>query len=154
MGALFQNPVAAFGTGFVSHFLLDMVPHEQSDDLILEYPKYQDKNSPTVKRRTILSLIDLLIVGITIWLAWIIAGTTTNQVQVFIILFSGITGGLLPDCIVMLTFFLDNTFMKWYFDMHNKIHFVISGVSVPRTFSALYQAALSILCIYLTQLLF
>jgi len=143
-GALLKNPAAAFAAGFIAHFLLDMVPHENKNDIITDYPKSKMPETGTLKRRSIISSTDLIIVlGITVW-SWIISGHAADKAAVFIPIFFGIAGGIMPDVIVMLAFFLDNPFLRWYFRLHNELHFFISSVSVPYPVSLTYQGALTV----------
>jgi len=152
IGTLSPDPIAAFSAGFVSHFFLDMVPHEKSEDLILEYPDHQIRNSTVVKRRTFFSIFDLFFTAVIVIIAWFLSARKPDSMGIFWVLLSGIIGGLLPDCVVILTFFLDNRFMRLYFKFHVKIHFIFSSVSVSNFVSILYQIIL--ICIFITASIF
>ena len=147
LASVIPNPAAAFGAGFISHFVLDMIPHEQKDDLILEYPGDTNSEIKAIKRRTLISIADILLTLAIIWYAWTISINT----GVFVLIFAGITGALLPDVILMGVFKFDNRFLRWYFDINNKLHFVISKVSIPRYISIVYQGILCLFFMFLAQ---
>ena len=150
LGALMPHPVAAFAAGVASHAILDMIPHEPEDDLILDYPGSPGSSNKSVRRRVIVSSFDLAFAVLLVFLSWFFSLKGQNQSGLFIGMISGIAGGLLPDCIIVLTFFMNNRFLRWYFDLHNKIHFVISRSSVPRTVSVAYQFGLVGLFVFST----
>lgn len=152
LGALMPHPVAAFTAGVASHALLDMIPHEHEDDLILDYPGTSGSSNGSIRRRVFVSSFDLAIAILLILSSWFLSLRGQNQSGLFIGMMSGITGGLLPDFIIVITFFMNNRFLRWYFDLHNKIHFVISRLSVPRTVSVAYQFGLVGLFVYLTYI--
>jgi len=147
IGTVVQNPAAAFAASAFSHFLLDMIPHETSDDLILEYPAQYTQPAKKIKRRTIISAVDSFFVIVLIIIARTLSGTTPGQPLLFITMLCGIFGGLLPDGILILTFRLDTKLLRWYFNLHNNMHFVISRVDVPRYASIIYQFFLCVIFI-------
>lgn len=152
MGTLFPHPIAAFAAGLASHAVLDMIPHEPAEDRIHTYPKDGEHSSSTVRRRVSISVVDLLGAFCIIISCWFLSNIVTNQPDIFTGMISGIFGGLLPDCIIILTFFLDNRFLRWFFNVHYRIHFTISSVAVPRKLSIVYQILLSCILIIVSYL--
>lgn len=150
LGAVIPNPPGAFIAGVAAHVVLDMIPHEPEKDLILSYPADGKHSRETVLRRIVISTVDLSVALAIIVLSWFFSRTGSSQPGTFVAMTAGIAGSLLPDCIIMLTFFRDNRFLRWFFDVHNRIHFVISRVSVPRTVSVVYQVLLSCIMVLIT----
>lgn len=150
LGVLMPHPVAAFTAGLASHAILDMIPHEHEDDLILDYPGTSGSSNGSVRRRVIISSFDLAIAILLIISCWFLSLKGQDQPGLFIGMMSGIAGGLLPDFIIVMTFIMNNWFLRWYFDLHNKIHFVITRLSVPRIVSVVYQFGLVGLFVFLT----
>lgn len=147
IGVVAPYPPLAFSAGVVSHALLDIIPHEHKDDLITTYPKDSKESGGALKRKIIVSVFDLACTLGIIVFCWKIGRSMPERPEILIGMLSGIAGGLFPDCLNMLSFFTDNRFQRWYFDLHNKIHFVLSRVSVPRTVAIGYQVLLS--CLFL-----
>ena len=148
LGILFPYPAAAFAAGVASHAVLDAIPHEPAEDLILTYPKDRQHDNTAVRRRIIISSIDIGCALEIIAVSWIFSRQCFDQTGLFTGMIAGIAGGLLPDCIVVLTFFLDNRFLRWYFELHNRIHFVIVKVHVPRIISIMYQMLLTCILVF------
>ena len=148
VGAIVQQPAAAFAGGFISHFLLDMVPHEPPEDLILTYPRDNAHDKQTVRKKTIVSLFDLAGMAVVVYFALELAPSGEDFLRTIPSIAAGITGGILPDAVILLTFFFDNTFLRRFFDFHNGIHCIVSGIRVSNTVSAVYQLILSGMLVY------
>ncbi|MFC1563300.1 hypothetical protein ACFL6G_00125 [candidate division KSB1 bacterium] len=154
LGVVFPNPAVSFTAGFVSHFVLDMIPHEHKSDLILEYPT-KGKGSPPPKRRVITFFIDLAIVGMICLMGWYLSGRSGNdQLILFIPVFAGISGSVIPDFVLITVYQWDNKFLRWYFEINNRLHFIIPHSSIPRKISITYQVIISIVFLYLGWIFF
>ena len=143
LGIVFQQPAAAFIGGVASHFLLDIVPHEPPEDLILTYPKDKSPDKQTVRKRTRASLFDLAGLAAVIVLSLNLFGRGESGINYYSGILSGITGGVIPDVVIVSTFFLDNKFLRWFFDFHNKLHLLIPGIRVSNGVTTIYQLILS-----------
>jgi hypothetical protein len=148
VGVLVQQPAVAFTGSVVTHFLLDMVPHEPPEDLILTYPRDNTHDKHTVRKRTIVSFFDLIGLAIVVYFAMKLALSGEDFHSTITGVAAGITGSIFPDAVIVLTFFFDNAFLRRYFDFHNKIHCVVSGMRVSNIVSAVYQVILSGVLIY------
>lgn len=151
LSTMMPNPFAAGAAGIISHFILDMIPHEQSDDLIIEYPRYRRPDAATMKRKTRVGVADLVGAALIYLTAWLLIQEQPDGWGRFLILSAGIGGSVLPDFILILTFYSDNRFLRLYFKLNNTIHFIISRVSVKRIVSASYQLLLIILFVCLAD---
>ncbi|MCP4726884.1 MAG: hypothetical protein GY863_17725 [bacterium] len=150
IGMIIQEPAAAFAAGMVSHFALDMIPHEHKDDLVMEYPT-KDGGSPPPRRRVIAFFFDLAIVGaITLFGWWMCGSKNGSQINSFIPIFAAISGSTIPDFVLITVYQWDNKFLRWYFEVNNRIHFIIPHSSIPRTISISYQVLLSILLVFIS----
>jgi len=152
IGVLLPHPAAAFAAGVASHAVLDMIPHEPAEDRINTYPKDGEHSSSTIRRRISINLFDLVGVFCVIILGWFLSNLVPAKPDIFTGMIFGIVGSLLPDCIIMLTFFLDSRFLRWFFSVHYRIHFVISHVSVPQKLSIAYQLLFSCILIIISYL--
>ncbi len=148
IGIVIQQPAISFTAAFISHFILDAIPHEHKDDLVMDYPE-KDGSSPPPKRRVIAFFIDLAIVAaITGFGWWLFRDMGIERIDAFVPLFTGIAGSTIPDFVLITVYQWDNRFLRWYFDINNRIHFIIPHSSIPRKISLSYQIMLSIICIY------
>ncbi len=146
IGTVINNPIGAFAGGVVSHFLLDIIPHDHKDDLILEYPKNLAKNNTTVKRRIVLSLMDLFLVILVVIYGWYLS-SEMESLRILINILCAVAGSTVPDFVLLFTFKYDNKFLRWYFEAHNKLHFIFP-VSVPRVLSGIGQLNLTAVFLY------
>ncbi len=106
------DPITAFLFGFISHLLIDMVPH---GDAVL-YTKYKH----TSHKKTSIAYVTIdAIVGILL-VIWIYTALPTKSILARSM---GITGGILPDLlvglgeVVRLRFF--KAFTRFHFYFHN-----------------------------------
>ncbi len=85
-----QNPALAFAGGFISHFLLDFIPHgdEKVGELIMSHKA----------KFIFVAGVDL---AITTCLTVLMVATASDFGRSPVVLFFGITGAVLPDFISM-----------------------------------------------------
>lgn len=88
-----KDPYAVFGWSFLSHFVLDFIPH--GDENI--YHDHEWKILKKFKRPVLINLVDLL--GLTGLIIWAISnsGDTTSKLMMI-----GIIGSILPDFLTYL----------------------------------------------------
>ena len=117
-----NNIWLAFSLGFLSHFLLDMIPHGDNT-LVKEKFKFSDNEIRLLKR---LTGTDVLIMGVMllslyltghlpdIWLAaWAVAGT------------------ILPDFLQGIYVLTKTKLLEKYFSIHWNLHYALKGLTVP-----------------------
>lgn len=90
IGHSINNPYAVFGLSFVSHFVLDFIPHGDEN---LSHD-YEWKVEKRYRRAILINLVDLAALGaVSIW-AFQHPGLAASRLMVI-----GILGGILPDFI-------------------------------------------------------
>jgi hypothetical protein len=125
IGQQINNPILAFALGFVSHFILDMIPHGDQD-WIDEY-----KSDQKAKVRKIISIVALDAIVLVILLVsryFYYENSITSSLSIT----SGILGSLLPDFLVVCHELSDKLFKNFY-----RFHFIIHDlikVKQPTTF--------------------
>ena len=125
----------AFIFGFLSHFILDMIPH--GDDVAA---------SPTDKRGLYLIVASDLMVGFFLmlfWLKWI----TPQNSQALIL---GMFGAALPDGLWGIYEQWKIKGLAWFYKLHNYIHRLFS-YPISRKKALLGQIAIIILASYLLK---
>lgn len=110
IGVLFGNPIAGFFLGFLSHHILDSLPHFDQGSLYISKDqgpawvgaKYEEAKKFKVRRDWIILFIDM---GITSALSLYILANLNLKLWLLFIL--GATGGLLPDILDVSPFWRD-----------------------------------------------
>lgn len=116
IGQQVNNPVLAFILSFVSHFVLDMIPHGDQD-WIDEYKG--DQRSKVTKIITIV-VVDIVIL-ITLFVSrFYFLGSFTPNLSIAM----GIIGAILPDFLVGCHELSDRLFKKFY-QFHFWVHDLI-----------------------------
>lgn len=134
IGRASPNPIIAFLGGFISHFLMDMVPHGDSN----LYDNYQNKQH--VKRALAYVTIDAIAT------AYLIIGIReTHRFDDGLNVSAGIFGGLLPDLLIGFYNILKPKWLLWF---HN-LHFFFHNYVVSRKRDVSFAAGLSLQIIIL-----
>ncbi|MBU1146043.1 hypothetical protein KKD80_00640 [Patescibacteria group bacterium] len=116
IGQQINNPLLAFILSFVSHFVLDLVPHGDQD-WIDEYKG--DQKSKVVKIIMIVAVDIVILLGLLVSRFYFIDSFATG-----LSIASGIIGGLLPDFLVG-CHELSNRLFKKFYRFHFWIHDLI-----------------------------
>lgn len=127
IGQQINNPVLAFVLAFISHFILDVIPHGDHD-WIEEY-KGGQKN----KARKIVSIVIIdIIVLITLLISKFYFKSFTPNFPII----AGVVGGVLPDFLVGCHELSDKLFKRFY-----RLHFVVHDLLKfkPSTASGLFM---------------
>lgn len=136
LSILTTNPLIAFILGFISHFILDAIPH--GDEHIDQWTtKYSFK-----QRIAVIALIDF---GV----ASFILGTALPELIIakpLIILF-GMAGGVMPDIIQGIVLGQSNFLAKTYTKIHLWFH-KLSQIKIPLSYGLLLQGLILCLLIY------
>jgi hypothetical protein len=104
IGQKIANPFLAVILAFLSHYLLDSIPH-------IEYAKIDSK----IRRRDIILVATDLLTGILLIIIF-----AKHQPVIYICAFFAI----LPDLIYASSFFRINKFIKTHEKIHNGVHFL------------------------------
>lgn len=143
IGSKISSPIVVFFMSFLSHYLLDMLPHHEYDIARIKHKKTE------LNRKFFIALSKIIIdfsVGllIALWFIW-------NKPYFFMAVF-GIFSSLLPDGLLFLYWnYPDNRLLKFFAKPHNDCHFfknspVWLGLSVEAivSFATIFFLAYSI----------
>lgn len=111
IGRAAPDPVTAFLGGFLSHFLMDMVPHGDAH----LYESYQNNQ----KVKTALAYVTLDAV-LTVYL--ILGIREAHQFDDGMNVSAGIVGGLLPDLLIGFYNLFKPKWLDWFHDLHFFFH--------------------------------
>lgn len=134
IGHAVGNPVVAFVGGFISHFLIDMIPH--GDTGISD-------NFRVHKRRQKQAVAYVLVDGV-VALFFVLLLANTRDIDSMRTFTWGIVGGVLPDLIVGLYEITKTPLLRWFNTMHFFFHdyFVKRRGEVPLYYALLAQVVL------------
>ncbi len=114
-----NNPLITFLAAFGSHFLLDIIPHGDSDWM----EEYQSKNKTSkIKRIITIIIVDVFALMALFFIAYFHYKKMGSGLNVFV----GILGAVLPDMIVGLyesTKTIGKRFCRLHFLFHDLLRF-------------------------------
>lgn len=115
IGTFTGNPLLAFIGGFVSHLILDMIPH--GDESIKKWKLFK-----TARRRiAAAAFLDLL--GVMAVLVFIVNYADWRLLP---LLFMGAAGGVAPDALWGFHEMTGTPLLKWYRTWHSKGHDILT----------------------------
>ena len=125
LGATTQNYFLAAIFGFVSHYILDVIPHWDSYLSPKFYVKAEAEDGKFIKEKFFWKeagkiVIDILI-GLGLLFIFLKNLSYINITAVFISVFFGI----LPDPLQLFYLMTKWRFIKWNFDFHEFVHYLI-----------------------------
>jgi hypothetical protein len=134
IGHTVGTPFLAFIFGFISHFLIDVIPH--GDTGLAD--NYRVRK---VKRKTALAYV--MVDGIFA-LFFVLMLANTRNIEMMNAYTWGIVGGVLPDLIVGLYEITKTPLLKWFNTLHFAFHdfFVKRKGDVPLYYAILAQVVL------------
>jgi len=139
LGEFAPNPIAAFGLGFLSHFVLDMFPH--GDRMIGN----ETKRTGRAKRFYWLLAFDA-VAGIVIFFPAFALGRFDRPWFAYL----GLLGGLLPDLIVAIpeyALYVKKEYrvrLRWFYRFHVYVHdrIIRAFDTMPLRIGIAFQAVL------------
>lgn len=142
IGLAVNQPITGFALGFISHFLLDIIPH--GDTKLSETHLSKDKSS--LGAYTYVALDNVIAIYLLL--------TAINLVNKEYIwaLSMGVAGSILPDVLVGIYEASKKKIAKGFYRMHLKIHNLISGKvgDIPLVVGVGYQVvAITLLLSYI-----
>ncbi len=138
IGQQINNPILAFILAFVSHFILDVIPHGDHD-WIEEY-----KGGQKAKARKIVSIV---VIDVLVLLALLISKFYFKSFTPNLPIVAGVAGGLLPDFLVGCHELSDKLFKRFY-----RLHFVVHDLLKfkPSTASGLFMQVIVLVALLFT----
>lgn len=136
IGQQVNNPILAFVLGFISHFVLDMIPHGDQDWI----EEYKSDQKSKAKKIICIVAIDAIILFTLLVSQYFYGDSFAPSLSIA----SGILGGILPDFIVVCHELSDKLFKNFY-RFHFFIHDLIKVRLTPTqglTFQAIITAIL------------
>lgn len=138
LGTLALNPILAFIGGFISHLVLDMIPH--GDESIKKWKLFK-----TIRRRiTAAAFIDSI--GVVLALLYMIHNADMRLLPGIL---AGMAGAIAPDALWGFHELTGTPLLNWYHAWHSKGHDFITKkkISLARGFAV--QVPLLILFLWL-----
>ncbi|MBT5808238.1 hypothetical protein HOI18_03095 [Candidatus Uhrbacteria bacterium] len=134
IGHTVGGPFLAFVFGFISHFLIDMVPH--GDTGLADNYKIHKRN-----RKTALAYV---MIDAVIAILFVLLLANTRDLISLRTFSWGIVGGVLPDLIVGVYEITKTPLLKWFNTLHFAFHdfFVKRKGDVPLYYALLAQVVL------------
>lgn len=116
IGQQIKNPVLVFALAFMSHFLLDIIPHGDHD----WSEEYESKTNKK-KIKQIINIVLSDITGLFVFLFLLYSSRTINILSFTV----GVIGAILPDFLVG-CHLLSKKFFKKFYRFHRSIHTLIN----------------------------
>jgi hypothetical protein len=132
------HPFLAFVLSFISHFVLDLVPH--GDETIGENLK---KGTLTIKHLGIATSDIFLTILTTLFIIFL--NSSSNPISVAL----GIIGGLLPDLIQMLYLYSRHPWFKNFSDLHQALHYSQGQFQMRLRYGLLFQTVILIFLLFI-----
>lgn len=110
------NPILVFILAFISHFLLDIVPHGDGHHVHDYY------HGGRKKLKSLYSVLTVDAIATIIFVSWAFAYLQLNRVSVA----WGIIGGVIPDLLVGLSEIWKQKWLKFF----TKLHFVVHNALI------------------------
>lgn len=107
-----ENAILIFFLAFVSHFLLDIIPHGDHHNVVDYYFGKKEK------LKEIYNIIKIDAVATVIMVVVLLVYTNLNKMAIA----WGVIGGILPDLLVGLNEIVRNSWIKKFSNFHFKIH--------------------------------
>lgn len=115
-----HSPLLAFLLGFVSHYILDAIPH--GDDKIFE--RFRGKT--LIKAMTIAAIIDF-----TISLIWLNFLYQQGAFELNLTILAAVAGSILPDFLNGVFLVTNQTWLRWNHDLNRISHHLIIKKPLP-----------------------
>jgi len=112
IGQQINNPILAFVLGFISHFILDMIPHGDQDWI----EEYKGDQKSKAKKIILIVAIDVAVLLTLLISKYYYGDSFAPSLNIA----AGILGGLLPDFLVVCHELSDKLFKNFY-----HFHFII-----------------------------
>ena len=107
-----ENAILIFLLAFISHFLLDLIPHGDHHHVVDYYFGKKEKLKEIYNTIKIDAVATIIIVVV------LLVYTHLNRIAIA----WGIIGGVLPDLIVGLNELVKNSKIKWFTKFHFRVH--------------------------------
>lgn len=126
ISAVTSNPILGSAISFMSHYVLDTVPHESKEELFY-VPPHRDEWSDEIKNklhnRKKTSVIDLLF-SILLIAVYVFYSNLLNLTQITMLL-TVIFFSILPDILTIIYLRYPVKVLSKHYDLHYKIHKII-----------------------------
>jgi hypothetical protein len=136
IGNYINNALLAFILGFISHFILDRIPHKDPDSA----DEFLSKKIKLSKRARKFFSILLLDIGLLFFITILFYNR-----DIFIYphpVIAGIAGAVLPDALLGIYFLTGNKYLEKFWQFHHKIHFDHRKVTVSMAGGMVTQVVL------------
>lgn len=122
IGTEITSPVVAFSLAFISHFVLDAIPHgdqEFSDGKFV----FSERSIRILKKLATADMAVLIFMHAILFKISIIEFSPAVIAAIF--------GAMLPDFINAFYLVTKITLLRWYYIFHYDLHFIWNGFTIP-----------------------
>ncbi len=128
IAAKFVNPWLAFVLGFLSHYVLDMIPHGEENIF--------DKKYHRINYRSLIKALTIDFIILILYIYFIMTKLEVNQIT----LLAAVFGTVLPDLIWGFYYLTKWKILKWPTKMHNYLHMLIKHRQLPLSYGLVIQS--------------
>ena len=144
--SLSNNPVLGASYAFLSHYVLDIIPHESKEELFYVPPEKSDRNDDIqnkLNRRVKSSVLDLLF-ALLLFFSYCFLKMTLN-IESFLPLCIIVFFSILPDILTVLYLRYPNRLLALHYKLHFDLHKVLPFHYMNYTAAVIYQIVFSVI---------
>jgi len=145
VGTEVSNPILAFVSGFLLHFVLDFIPHGDCEMGTKFWGLLKKKFSEEEKIRSLAAYGMVDYIALIFFIFYSIKNFHFAKDDTVI---WGMIGGILPDLLVVLYMITKSRLLKWFFDLHATVHHWLinrMGNDIPLKLGFVMQAVVFLL---------
>lgn len=148
------NPLFAFFAGFVSHFIIDAIPHWDYQLLSLKKDEGNFLNSSVVFNKKFLIDLTKFVFDVGSGIAFSLLVFNYPDYRAYLITVSGIAGAVLPDFLSFLYWVIKQepltSLYRFHFWIHSKNEVLKSQLSKGVVFQLVFVLGIVLIATYLT----
>jgi hypothetical protein len=145
ISSLSNNPVIGASCAFISHYALDIIPHESKEELFYVPPKkedWDDEVKNNINRRTKNSVFDLVF-ALLIFFSYCFLKIELN-IESLLPVCIIVSFSILPDIFTVVYLKYPTKILTLHYNWHHNIHKILPVHYINYTVSVVYQVILSI----------
>jgi hypothetical protein len=145
IASLTNTPVIGVPCAFISHYVLDIIPHESEEELFYVSPKKADRGDDIknkLNKRMKSSVFDLMF-ALVLFFSYYFLKVELN-IESFLLLCIIVFFSVLPDIFTVIYLRYPTKIMALHYQWHFDIHKVLPFHYINYTVATIYQVVLSL----------
>jgi hypothetical protein len=141
-----NNPAIGASCAFMSHYMLDIIPHESKEELFFVEPKKEDRNDDIknkLNNRMKTSVLDLLF-ALVLFFSYCFLKIELS-IESFLPLCIIVFFSILPDIFTVVYVKYPTKILSMHYKLHFDIHKILPVHYINYTVAVIYQIVLSLL---------